>query len=319
LNFKKAAFFIPPVQDLITMAVREVFTPAIAERFGQFEDFPEDFAKWGAQQGVSKEWAERYWAAHWALPSVQMGYEMLHRGVIEKSDLELLLKSQDVMPFWRDKLIEISFAPFTRIDIRRMHKIGVLDRDEVFKAYKDIGYDVDRAEKLTEFTEQLNDDSSILNVLDISELSRSNVLEFYRLGIITETVAFAMLLEIGYDLATATLWIRDANIKEEIRERKEDANLLVTQAKTGVISFSQANDQLVAMGLSSREVTKYQRQLLQAESAQNKLPSKSDLDKMFTSDIIDVTIYEDTLLKLGYSTVWVGRFSELVKGGDEDE
>ena len=71
---QKAAFFIPPVQDLITMAVREVFTPEIAERFGQFEDYPPDFTDFAKQQGVSEEWARNYWAAHWALPSVQLGY-----------------------------------------------------------------------------------------------------------------------------------------------------------------------------------------------------------------------------------------------------
>ena len=317
-RYKELRFFIPPVADLVTMSVREVFTPAVAERFGQFEDFPEDFAKWAAMQGVSEDWAKRYWAAHWALPSVQMGYEMLHREVIDRSDLELLLKSQDVMPFWRDKLIEISYAPFTRVDIRRMNKVGVLNEQEVNKAYRDIGYNQERADKLTEFTLELNKENNVLDVTDISELSRSNILEFFRLGIITEEVAYGMLLQIGFDVATAALWIQDVNLKEEIKERAAEAALVVAQAKSGVISFEQANDELVNMNLTSTEVLKYQRQLTTQKAEQNRLPSKTDLDKMLSSDIIAEETYRDTMAKLGYSDVWTQRYIELL-GVKENE
>jgi len=64
---------IPPVQDIITMAVREAFSPEIAQRFGQYEDFPAEVERYAQMQGLSPEWARRYWAAHWNLPSLQMG------------------------------------------------------------------------------------------------------------------------------------------------------------------------------------------------------------------------------------------------------
>ncbi|GAI47954.1 unnamed protein product, partial [marine sediment metagenome] len=38
--YRELAYVIPPVADIITMAVREAFTPEIAERFGQYEDYP---------------------------------------------------------------------------------------------------------------------------------------------------------------------------------------------------------------------------------------------------------------------------------------
>ncbi|GAI90329.1 unnamed protein product, partial [marine sediment metagenome] len=77
--YKELAYQIPPIADIITMAVREAFTPAIAERFGQYQDYPPDLEVWAAKKGLSKEWSERYWAAHWSLPSAQQGFEMLHR------------------------------------------------------------------------------------------------------------------------------------------------------------------------------------------------------------------------------------------------
>ncbi|GAH16382.1 unnamed protein product, partial [marine sediment metagenome] len=77
--YKELAYQIPPIADIITMAVREAFTPDIAAKFGQYEDFPKDLEEWAAKKGLSSEWAERYWAAHWGLPSATQGFEMLHR------------------------------------------------------------------------------------------------------------------------------------------------------------------------------------------------------------------------------------------------
>ncbi|GAJ02948.1 unnamed protein product, partial [marine sediment metagenome] len=44
--YKELAYQIPPVNDIITMAVREAFTPSIAARFGQYQDLPPDFVTW---------------------------------------------------------------------------------------------------------------------------------------------------------------------------------------------------------------------------------------------------------------------------------
>ncbi|MCP4231956.1 MAG: hypothetical protein GY771_17645, partial [bacterium] len=155
-TYKTLAFPIPPVNDLITMAVREAFTPEIASRFGQYEGLPKEYVDAAAKKGVSQEWAERYWAAHWTLPSVQQGFSMLHRGIINQSDLSLLLRALDIMPFWRDKLIALSFRPLTRVDTRRMHILGTLDEAGVKRAYLDQGYNDRNAALMTDFTVRFN-------------------------------------------------------------------------------------------------------------------------------------------------------------------
>jgi hypothetical protein len=134
------------------MAVREAFTPAIAARFGQYEDLPPDFVEWVGKKGLSKEWASRYWAAHWSLPSPQQGFEMLHRGVIGIDDVNMLMRALDIMPFWRDKLIQIAYRPLSRVDVRRMFALGVLNVSGVRRAYTDIGYNDYNADLMTQFT-----------------------------------------------------------------------------------------------------------------------------------------------------------------------
>jgi len=153
-TYKTLAFPIPPVSDLITMAVREAFSPATAARFGQYEDFPTAFADFARQQGLTDEWAKRYWAAHWSLPSPSQGYAMLQRGIIKEADLNMLLKALDIMPFWRSKLVQLAYNPLTRVDVRRMYELGVLSRGEVYKAYLERGYSPENAVRMTEFTVQ---------------------------------------------------------------------------------------------------------------------------------------------------------------------
>lgn len=150
--YKELAYQIPPVADIITMAVREAFTPAIAAKFGQYEDLPDAFVEFAGKKGLTKEWASRYWAAHWSLPSPQQGFEMLHRGIINEDELFMLMRALDIMPYWRDKLMQMSFRRLTRVDVRRMYREGVLDASEVLEAYLQHGYAPENARRMTEFT-----------------------------------------------------------------------------------------------------------------------------------------------------------------------
>ena len=148
----EASRYYPTVQDLIVMAVREVFTPEIASQYGQFEDFPTEFVTAAKRAGLSEEWAKNYWAAHWSLPSPTQGYEMLHRGIIDENQLSQLLRSLDIMPYWRDKLMDISYNVPGRIDVRRMYAAGVYDLNQVYDNYLKLGYEPDAALALTEYT-----------------------------------------------------------------------------------------------------------------------------------------------------------------------
>lgn len=310
---KQAAFFIPPVQDLITMAVREVFTPEIAERFGQFEDFPTDFVEHAKKTGVSEEWARNYWAAHWVLPSPQMGFEMLHRRIISQEDLSLLLKSADVMPFWRQKIIDISYSPFTRVDIRRMNKVGVLDEGEVFLAYQDIGYDEDKAAKLTEFTLAINKTGDADDDIELITLTRSSILNFYEDGLLKRDEAFDMLIGLELSPEAANLYLTAIDMDEQRAERREEINLILAKQKAGLIDYDRAQGDLAELSLEQREYDKALAQLIRQATVKTKLPSKGDLDKMVKADIIPIETYTDTLILLGYSQVWADRYTQLIR------
>jgi len=189
-HYKTLAYQIPPIADIITMAVREAFTPAIAEKFGQYEDYPAPLEMWAEKKGLSKEWSERYWAAHWSLPSPLQGFEMLHRGVIDESELNLLLRALDIMPFWRDKLTKIAYRRLTRVDIRRMFRVGVLTEEQVYDAYLEQGYNERDARRMSDFTVKQT-------LATQSKFTARDVIAAYTKYMITRSEASSLLGEVG--------------------------------------------------------------------------------------------------------------------------
>lgn len=310
---KELAFFIPPVQDIITMAVREVFSPEIARKQGQFEDFPEDFAKFAKQQGVSREWAERYWAAHWSLPSVQMGYEMLHRGVINKERMSELLRALDVMPFWREPLIEISFRPFTRVDIRRMHRVGVLSDGDVKLAYLNLGYDDINAGLLRDFVLEINKEDELLTLDIASDLTRSSILNFYKDGIIPRVAAAVLLTQAGINVAAAELFLLGADFDLERAERKREKDIILDEFRFGGLTVVESADRIVALDFETRERELALLDLEALRVREIKQPSKADLDKFLKAGLLSQQEYLAQLDQLGYSSLWADKYLALIE------
>ncbi|GAI15915.1 unnamed protein product, partial [marine sediment metagenome] len=242
--YKTLAYPIPPVADLVTMAVREAFTPAIAEKFGQYEDFPPEFEEWAGKKGVSSEWAKRYWAAHWALPSATQGFAMLHRGIIDEGELNMLLRALDVMPFWRDKLVKVAYRPLTRVDVRRMYKEGILDEAGVYSAYLDHGYNEKNAQAMTDFTV-----SYVLT--QQTKFTTRDVISAYSKRMITVSIARSLLRELGVRSANISFVISTADYKREWAFTEERIKGIRNMFKRKQYTDSKARAELLKLDIAT--------------------------------------------------------------------
>jgi hypothetical protein len=274
------AQFIPPVPDLVRMAVREAFSPEIAAKFGQYEDLPEKFTEWAKKQGMSEDWAGAYWAAHWDLPSPLMGFEMLHRGVIGEADLTLLLRALDIMPFWRDKLIQISYNPYTRVDIRRMHKLGILSDGELVKAYHDIGYDDEHAANLALFTIRLNTEEE-------TEFTASNILAGYAAGMLNVNEAYNMLVDMGKsgDYASFVLAVEDYKRAKALLTEK--VNYVKTLYVNWEIDGNGAVAQLAAFNLEADRIERFIEEWTISRMAKIAKPTIAQIEEWYKDGILD--------------------------------
>lgn len=304
----KLAGYIPTVSDFIRMAVREVFSPAVAEKYGQFEDYPEELTKFAKMAGLNPEYAKYYWAAHWELPSYTQGVEMYHRGIISYDELKTLLRSLDVMPYWRDKLIKLAETPFTRVDVRRMYQLGVLSFDEMVRAYMDLGYSQEKATQLAEFTK-------LDNAEEERNLTKTEITTLYNQGTITREEATEFLKSIGYPEEHIELILS----LEDLRIARERLNAIKsTVQKRYVRGFIDRNDVVVLLskeGIPAREIDK----LISAWDIQkeelSQLPTKSELTRFVKKGIINLDEYRDIMKRLGYPENVVDWYVKDLQGG----
>lgn len=130
---------IPPVTDIIRFQLREVFLEGRREELVGEEQRPV-FDALMREWGFDKFHADSYWGAHWQLPSVSQLNEMLFRGVFDVAEWERFIRFNDLEPSSIPRLRDIIFNPYTRVDARRMARMGILSDDELLQAYADLGF-----------------------------------------------------------------------------------------------------------------------------------------------------------------------------------
>ncbi len=317
--FKELGFINLSAQDIIRLAVREAFTPEVRSRFQLDADFPGDprFEKAVKAAGLRPEQMRDLWAAHWELPSVQMAFEMLHRGVIEEADLDLLLKTSDVMLFWRDKIKAISFRVLTRVDVRRMHKMGVLTREEVFRSYLDQGYDEVNAERMTLFTERINAPAE--KEEELRDLTRSEILQLFRDALITREEAIAGLEAARFDPDAAELFVLREELALDRKVVAREIELVRARFLAREIDYNGAVTALDGLGVGAGQRDAILTDLEIEKARLVRLPSRSEAERMAGKGVITREEYTSILTALGYAPRWVEGFSALLPESDEEK
>ncbi len=301
--------FFPSPSDLITFAVREVFTETIRNKFGMDEDRPEVFMIEAEKAGLPADQAKNFWAAHWILPPVTQGFDMLHRGIIEEPELDLLLKSLDLMPFWREKIKELSFRPFTRVDVRRMYSLGVLDESGIKRAYLDLGFDDDKADKMTEFTIKFES-------TEFKGLTRASIVSAFKKGAITDIELAEFLVGIGLSEQVAGFWINFATYEKTATEIDDSIDTQVELYVNGIISKGDLNVQLNQLNLPATYTDLILRKADLKKRRSAKVPSKEDLIKWLSGDIIDNQEFTSRMENAGFSLEDIVLYIEQIIGGE---
>ncbi len=295
---------IPGVMDILTMVAHEAFEPDSVELMGLEDEFPEEQSAWLEKQGLSKFWQMKYWAAHWMQPSIGQGFEMLHRDVIGLEELDFLFRTVEIPPYWRDKLTQIAYLPYTRVDVRRMHKLGILTDEELMRSYMDLGYSAEKAEGMTLFTLAYNQQS-------IKELTKAQILDGYKNDLIDKETTKQLLMEMGYlELET------DYMISYEDYEKDKAYQELVLdnihkRYKLNLIDKRELENQLGKLNLLGDKITTLVEKWELDKYAELRKASKADLVKFLQNKIIDNQTFEDELYNLGYASKYVNWFVAL--------
>lgn len=297
---------IPGPSDLFHLVAKEAFEPELVRLMGLGDEFPEEQLEWMEKQGVSRFWSQKYWAAHWEQPSIMQGFEMLHRDVIGLEQLDMLFKTVEIPPYWRDKLTQIAYMPYTRVDVRRMHKTGVLTDEQLLRSYMDLGYDLEHAAKMTEFTKVFNKGSE-------KDLSKGEILKGYREKLLDRKTVFGYLKALGYDENESNYYLDFEDYKEAKDFQDDQITNIRLQHKKNIISDFKARQKLDYLGLPGSQTDMLLEKWKISRISNTKMPTKEDLGKFLSAGIIDDSVFMEEMQKIGFPEKYTVWFLQLLK------
>jgi len=132
--------FMPSAQDLVNWQAKEVFEPAMIAKYGLDDEFGELDLTLFEKIGVTREQALNFWRAHWEHPEFRTIVEMLRRTDFTEEDMREWFRLVEIPPYWRQKLIDISYEVPTRVDVRRFWDMRTIDEARLREIYAWQGY-----------------------------------------------------------------------------------------------------------------------------------------------------------------------------------
>jgi len=183
--------------------------------------------------------------------------------------------------------------------------MGILSSEEVKKAYRDIGYDEEHAENLTQFTIAGASQSE-------KDITKSEILRGYKYKILNVTETKENLMKMGYDEAEAEYYIALQDYQEE-KERKENIiNRTKTEFTKGIISRNEVYKQLSEANLQAKEIEYYLSIWNVSRETKPRKPSLTDLKTMFKARVIDEITFREELSSLGYSDKYIEWYVKII-------
>jgi len=297
-DIEKLAQALASPVDLVRFALREVWRGDIRPELLS-PDAPARYYELMAKQGFDRDSAADYWAAHWELPSVGMGFQMYHRlADFTEADLRALLTRLDILPRYHDQLIQIAYNTYTRVDARRMYAAGVLTENEVYESYLAQGYDAAKARKLADFA-----------VADATStdrnLTKTDILAGYRDGLLTLAEASDLLTSINYSIETAAFLLARVDMQRAQKLIDAEVRVIRDLYLNGDLAEGETRERLTVLGLPAAQIELYIREWQIDRDGKVKRPTRGTLERLYKSGAITQEEFTTTLDAIGYQAKYI--------------
>jgi len=320
----------PSPTDFIRFAVRDVFTKDKKTQEALRAEFPEDIVPYAEKAGMRRDVLEWYWMAHWELPSPTQVYEMLHRLNPEvlkvrgsaykemgldlsklettKETVEFYLKQADYDKRWRQRLLAISYNPLTRVDLRRIYQLGLIDDNELLARLMEVGYTKKDAELLLEFYKTFRQE-------EVRLWTKTEIRNLLYYGLVNDAEAVLLLKRLGYTEDDAKTLVELWKAKLAEKDMRETQRYVRDAYSLGTITRQEAEKRLRDVGLSEETI----KIVLDKEDARRlgsvKLPSASTVVKWLKAGIITEEIARKILEEINVKKDYIPYYIAEAKGG----
>lgn len=263
---KRSAAVVPGPADLIRFMLKDVEDDKIVKKFGLHDEFGQKYKgqlkRWFQDQGVTNQVALYEWAAHWQnMPWTQL-QEMRFRLRPDKvgarvdpegyalattdQDVFDALGQNDVPPFWRYKLMEVSYRLPRLIDVRRAYFAGVINDDVVASDLLDRGNSPATVQILLPVYQRLRRD----------QLRRHRVTRLYQTDSLGEDQARQLLAGEGYapkEVQDALAW---ADVEATAAVTRRCVRQIQVRFTRGEIPRTDLPGVLSGFGFSAKQIAR---------------------------------------------------------------
>jgi len=233
----------PSPRDLVEFQAHEVFEPDMIAKYGLDAEVGELERERFYEIGMSDEIIEEYWRNHWVHPAWGQVLDMYHRGVITYDDIESWFRLVEIPPYWRAKLIEISWDLPNRIETRMMARYGLVDKPWLVGHLERIGLHEDYRSIAADFMLAMGIRMDVSARFSKGWLTADQVK--------SEIAAFGMSEDINDRLYK---WIvKNVGPERVESERGLTKTEIYAGVKKGVISWTEGIELLMDLGYSSED------------------------------------------------------------------
>lgn len=285
----------PSVSDFVLFSIREVFDTEFVQHAGLGADMPFEFIDEVKKLGLDENYAQMYWYSHWRPPSVTNTFDMLHRGIIDEDEVDTLLRINDIMPNYREKLTDIAYNVITRVDIRRLYQDGVIDYEEMVERYQRTGYNLADALLLADWTE-------IHYGEERKQRTRADIQKLYKLGSYTRLQAISKLQEIGYAEDIASEYITRIDLEESEKRKNNKVRIYKKGFINFVYSEGEVRNFMNLLGMKPTEIGDLIDEWKVDRDSKIKFLPLRDYKDMFVAGIINANDVRNELSMQGYQT-----------------
>ena len=287
---------VPTMAEIIRFMVRDTDDTRLVNKFKLDEGFTEKYGaqlkQWSEDQGVTELAARYNWRAHWTIPSPTQLFTFWHRlrynpkfGTKEEQlqDIKDAMIQQDILPYWHERYLAVSFRPMRLIDIRRSFEIGTLKDNELVAQFIDLGYSDETAERMAAFTRRLRDRGVVRSLpirqwvkfaLNRTDATNKLLADGIPQDVIDRAFSDAMpeLVRSPYALAFVrgdisrtefvgklTNWGCSPNIASDIADQlalKRKDHPAIEELAVGTITATEANETMISDGMNPSVVSK---------------------------------------------------------------
>lgn len=312
--FKRLMEQLPGASDIVRFMVRNVEDPNIVapppQGFGLDAEFNLKFAgilkDWARGQGITDDVMLRFWRAHWVVPSPGQLYTMYHRLrpdnnpnlQVTQADVNRALGENDVLPFWRERLLAISDSLPRLRDVGKFFEYGLWNADQLLDYFRSYGYSLaDAKTKVASVKLEIDEKEA----KQAQVLTKSQAVNAYVSGAVGLAELTAALRSIGFDDKQIAATVDQAGFLRTVAQRKR----ILKSIKCGFVACqygaTQAVELLTVNGWDPSDALLEVNCWKQQCAAKPKEITASVLCKWYGDGFISLFEYKTRLARLGFS------------------